>query len=104
MRIGILLATLVLSACVSTNEGGAQPKLAYHPPLPTPVKACPINWVVLEYEGAPYVALTYNDNVQGAICNKDVQRYIKELQKVTCSYREELKEPACLPQKELNGK
>lgn len=104
MRISILLATLMLSACVSTDKGEAPLKVEFHPPFPAPVSACPINWVILEHQGEPYVALTYNDNVQGAICNKDVQRYIKELQRVTCSYRLELKEPICLLSKEPNGK
>lgn len=104
MRISILLAALALSACVSTNRDGAPPNLVYHPPLPAPIRACPLKWLVLEQGGEPYVALSYNDNVQGAICSKDVQRYIRELQKVTCSYRLEIKEPLCLLPKELDGK
>jgi hypothetical protein len=96
MRAVILAMALALSGCISTPAPEAPVVPVYHPPFPAPIAACPISWVVLEQEGKAYVALTYDDNVTGAICNKDVFRYIKQLKAVACQYRKDLKEPECL--------
>lgn len=92
-------ATMFLAACQSTPI--PQPKLpepvkdTYHPSWPVPVQPCSVKWETFNIEGAPYVAVSYEDNLTLAICLKDVQRYILELKQVTCQYRRLLSEPQC---------
>lgn len=68
----------------------------YHPAMPAPYAACPIRWEVVVVDGKPKVALSYDDNVTAAMCNKDIERFISQLITLTCHYRQELKESNCL--------
>jgi hypothetical protein len=69
----------------------------YHPSWPYPFEACSVNWKVIEVEGEPMVALSYNDNVEAAACMLDLERYLKQLTGMTCSYRVDLDEAKCAP-------
>jgi hypothetical protein len=96
-RSPVIAAVLILLAgCgvlpVSTVHDIPQ----YHPPMPVAYTVCPVRWEVIEVEERAMVALSYNDNVTAAICNKDIERYISQLLTVTCQYRQELKERICI--------
>ena len=95
MRYLILATALLLSACTVTEPKTVAPPV-FHPTLPTPLQACPIEWKVLIVENQPYVALTYNNNITAAMCFNEYERYIHQLLRVTCSYREKLNEQTCI--------
>lgn len=90
MRAIILAIVLALAGCSSTHVD-----TTFHPRMPQPLKVCDIEWKVLIVDDTPYVALTYDDNVTAAMCFKEYERYIHQLMRVTCSYRETLNEAVC---------
>ncbi len=93
--LAILLAT-TLAACETTPAiPVAAPKLepmVYHPQMPKPLAVCDVTWKVLVVDNTPYVALTYEDNINFAVCAKDLERYLSELTLVVCQYRQCSKE------------
>ena len=91
-----LIAPFILAGCASTAAPPVVQLPVYHPSMPVPYVVCPIHWEVLEVEGRAKVALSYNDNVTAAICNKDLERFISQLISLNCHYRQELKESICL--------
>ena len=94
-RVALLMA--VLTGCATTTP---LPVIydapVFHPSFPNPYSVCPITWEVLEVEGKPKVALSYNDNITAAICDKDKDRYIAQLINLTCYYRKETSERICI--------
>ena len=87
-----LALLLFLAGCSSTPSVPppvveAKP-VVYHPALPTPLYPCVANWKVLVVDNQPYVALTYQDNINLAICGVKVEAYIDELMEVACHYRD----------------
>ena len=91
--IGVIL---LLSGCSSTPPVPVTldtPK--YHPEWPLPVQVCDVDWKVLEVEGQPYVAVTYDDNLDLAICTRDLLRYIQDMNAKFCHYRPE-EDPNCV--------
>lgn len=96
MRAVIFAAVLALVGCTSTPEPTKVPdvsnKITYEPPMPKPLEVCDVHWEVLIVDNKPYVALTYEDNVNFAVCAKDLEKYISELTLVVCQYRQCSKE------------
>lgn len=93
MRAAIaVLISALLVGCGTTPTPPTVPdvsnQVVYHPPLPRPTQVCYIQWKVLVVEGQPYVALSYEDNINFAICAKDLERYLSELNLVVCHYRQ----------------
>lgn len=91
-----LILALLLSGCGSTITPPKIDTPVYHPSMPVPYMACNISLEVLEVNKQAEVSMSYNDNVTAAICNKDMERYLTELTKITCHYRRELKESICI--------
>ena len=81
----VMLFTLV--GCVTTEE--PEVTAQYHPAWPTPYEVCDVDWKVIEYKEAPYVALSFDDNLEFATCTIDLIRYIKEMNTKFCHYRPE---------------
>ena len=105
MRELILAGALLLSGCAAFMP--VPPVIVaeaptYHPAFPEPYSICPITWEVLDSGGDPKVAISYNDNLTAAICDKDKDRYIKQLLQLTCYYRLDLDERIC--NKETNAR
>lgn len=92
----LTLLAILLGGCALTSATVVQEVPTYHPTMPAAISACPVTWKVIEVDGQAMVAISYNDNVTAAICNKDVGRYISQLLTVTCQYRQELKESICI--------
>lgn len=90
----VILAAL-LSGCVSTTPTKVVDTPTYHPPLPDPYAVCQVEWRVVEVDGEMLVGVSYQDNLNLAVCIKDMERFISQLMGVTCHYREELKEVVC---------
>lgn len=89
--LDILLAiamVITLIGCASTSSE-PQMQAEYHPSWPTPYEVCDVNWKVIEYKDAPYVALSFDDNLELATCSIDLIRYIKEINTKFCHYRPE---------------
>lgn len=81
-----IVAALLLTGCV-TSPLPPQKVPEYHPPLPRPYEVCDVRWEVLEVGGKVKVALSYEDNINLAICQKDIERYISQLVGVVCNYQ-----------------
>lgn len=92
MRKMILAASILfLSACTSTPAVPpvvSAEKPVYHPAMPRPIEVCNVHWEVLIVNNTPYVALTYEDNINFAKCGMEQERYLSELLLVTCHYRQ----------------
>lgn len=92
MRKIIPIAILFLFGCSSTPTtpppAEKVERVVYHPALPSPLYPCVANWKVLIVDNQPYVALTYQDNINLAICGVKVESYIDELMEVVCHYRD----------------
>ena len=84
----VLLALFTIASCSSTPT---TPEVVaeYHPSWPTPYEVCDVEWKVIEYKDAPYVALSFDDNLELASCSIDLMRYIKEMNTKFCHYRPE---------------
>jgi hypothetical protein len=80
----VLISIITLSGCAATQPIQEN---TYHPAWPTPYKICDVDWKVIVEEDQPYVALSYDDNLNLATCNLDVIRYIKEINTKFCHYR-----------------
>ncbi len=93
------IALIFLTGCTTTQKEVVTAPV-YHPTLPPSLVVCPVKWEVLEVKGKAKVALSYNDNVTAAICNKDIERYLSQLLNITCHYRQKLKESICIDNKE----
>lgn len=92
-----VISSLFLAGCNSTPvPAPPQPLPTFHPSLPPPIEPCPVTWRVIIQNDQPFVALTYDDNITAAMCFKEIERYIHQLLRVTCSYREGLNEAVCL--------
>lgn len=76
----------------------------YHPGFPAPYSVCDVTWKVLEDAGNPIVSLSYNDNLTAAICDRDKDRYIKQLLQLTCYYRLDISERICTKETNVNNK
>lgn len=85
----LILATIVLVGCTSTEPPNVIEKQVYHPEWPAPYRACNVNWEVLVVESVPYVAMSYNDSLSLAVCTRDALRYIKDINNKFCHYRPE---------------
>jgi len=98
----VILISLLLLGCSSTIPTPVVVAQApvYHPGFPAPYSVCDIDWEVLENNEKPIVAISYNDNLTAAICDKDKDRYIDQLLQLTCYYRSEIHERICT--KEIN--
>lgn len=91
MRKMILATLLILAGCASAPPlpqpvAKAETPI-FHPTLPKPLKVCYVHWKVLVVDGVPYVALSYEDNINFAMCGKDLEAYISELNEAICQYR-----------------
>jgi hypothetical protein len=93
---------LLLTGCSVTPEVISITSPVNHPELPSPYRTCEAAWKVLDVEGRAYIAVSYDDNLNLAICELDKERYISELKIVTCQYRQELNEIQC--RKETHAK
>ena len=90
-----ILALILLTGCCVTPPPVVVETPIYHPELPTPYSACVAHWEVLEVDKRAKIALSYNDNVNMAVCAKDLQRFLSESKTILCHYRAELKESHC---------
>lgn len=93
MRQAVILAALLLVGCETTPVAPpvvppVAEKITYHPPMPRPLSYCDVKWRVLIVDNQPYVGLSYEDNINFAICAKDMERYLSEMQMVLCHYRQ----------------
>lgn len=79
-----ILPVILLAGCSLTQPRVDKPEV----PLPEPYKACAVKPQVIIHEGIPYVGYTYSESVEKAICEENLLRYIKDLNKVLCYYRE----------------
>ena len=95
MRKLILVSMLFLGGCATNELPVVYDAPVYHPAFPEPYTTCSITWEVLEDEGKAMIALSYNDNITAAICDKDKDRYIKQLINLTCYYRKDTSERIC---------
>ena len=98
----VLGASFLLLGCSTTVVPPPQPApvvVEYHPPWPDPLQPCPIKWETFNINNKPYVALSFEDNLNFAICGQDMRKYILETRQIICHYRRSLSEPQC---KEIN--
>jgi len=95
-KVKSYLIALLLVGCAGATPGNLSGLPEYHPPLPAPYEVCPVSWEVLDVDGRAKVALSYDENVTAAQCNKDIERYISQLITAVCSYRQTLEEGICI--------
>lgn len=92
MRKLIAVLCIFLAACsstpVTTDQLEKVDTPVFHPPMPKPVQVCYVHWNVLVVDNQPFVALSYEDNINFAMCGKDLEAYISELHEVICHYRQ----------------
>lgn len=94
-----VILSLLLTGCAAKTVPVLVSTPVFHPSMPVPYVVCPVTWEVLEDNGRAKVAVSYNDNITVAICNKDIERYISQLLNITCHYRRDLKERICVEHK-----
>lgn len=75
-----LLLILLVAGCANTP---APPRIEL--PWPTPMQPCIINSVRIDSNGD--VVLSYQDNINIAVCERDMFRYIKDLTKIICVHQ-----------------
>lgn len=78
----VLISSIVLTGC-ATNTPPTSLDLGL--PWPTPMLICEIENVKVTETGE--VILSYTDNVNIAICERDMLRYIKDLTNMVCVYQ-----------------
>jgi hypothetical protein len=97
MRKALVLVAALLVGCETTPVAPpvvppVSEKITYEPPMPKPLQFCDVKWKVLVVDNQPYVALSYEDNINFAVCAKDLEKYISEVNLVVCHYRQCSKE------------
>lgn len=78
-----LLSSLLISACSSTQKPPMPEPLIL--PWPTPIMKCVIGSVKVTENGE--VILSYQDNINIAVCDQDMFRYIKDLTNMVCIHQ-----------------
>ena len=84
----VVMAVLSISGCSVTPSEPVEPAV-YHPTWPQPYEVCDVEWKVFIIEEEPFVALSFDDNLEFANCSIDLIRYIRELNMKFCHYRPE---------------
>lgn len=88
-KILVVFSILTLSACTTKLPPPPAEPTIY--PWPTPMMECSISSVRIDPETAD-VILSYQDNVNIAVCERDMFRYIKDLSKIICKHQPKDKE------------
>lgn len=86
----LILSSLVLTGCTSTPNTVYRDKPPLILPWPTPMMICEISGVKITPEGR--VELPYEDNVNIAVCERDMLRYILDLKEMICKHQPKDKE------------
>lgn len=88
----LFLAGCSANEVKSTGRGMDQ---IIHPDLPRPVDPYRFDWVVIEDQDKPYVALTFDDSLKFRQYLEDILRYIRDSNEVICYYREGQDDDIC---------
>ena len=97
MRILIITSLILfLHGCslfqtIETKED----QVTLHPNLPRPISGLQIDWNVIEYESQLYIGTSYQEYLDYLQHQQDVLRYIQQINKTVCYYRQELNENFC---------
>jgi hypothetical protein len=100
------LLILLLSGCAGTSTHTPLIVKApvLHPSFPVPYSVCSVTWKVVEVGGEAMIALSFDDNITAAICDKEKNTYIEQLIKLTCFYRKDKSERICNKEENDNSK
>lgn len=82
LRNSVLLPVILLVGCVSTTVPETIPLIL---PWPTPMSECEITTVSITPEGN--IQMSYQDNINIAVCERDMFRYIKDLHTIICQHQ-----------------
>lgn len=88
-----IILSVLLAGCAAVPTVPEEPTV-YHPPWPAPVIPCDIEFRVLIVNDEPYVAVSFDDNLNAAICDNNKKRYVEELRTIVCHYRDN-EDPRC---------
>lgn len=91
----IILISVFLIGCKTTEQAPNTPAVINHPTWPTPILPYTFQWKVIQVEDEVYVGLEYNQSLEFRVFLEDLKRYIKESNSLICFYREDLKESRC---------
>lgn len=83
----LIVPLLLLVGCSTTEPPKVIEKQVYHPEWPIPYRACDISWEVVVIEDEPFIALSYDESLDLAVCTKDLLRYVKDINSKFCHYR-----------------
>jgi hypothetical protein len=76
-------------------------KVTLHPDLPRPVQHISVDWRIIELDGDVYVATEYGKFLNFMEYQNGVFRYIQQVNKTVCYYRDDLQEQFCTINKEV---
>lgn len=83
------ICILLMFGCNSTTPPPEE-KPALVLPWPMPMATCEISSIVVTQEGK--VQMDYVDNINIAVCERDMLRYIKDLTEMVCKHQPGVKE------------
>lgn|SRR5690554_1326080 len=97
MRIIILLfLVLSLQGCSLFEFLKPQDdKITLHPDLPRPISGLQIEWDVIELPHNIYIGTTYKEFLDLLEYQNNLVRYIDQINRTVCYYRQELEEDFC---------
>lgn len=94
-RLIIVLISMIMIGCSTPIIVEVDKPHIAHPTLPLPVKPIVVEQSGAMIDGKAYVIMDVRNNQKVMVYMEDVLRYIKNINRLVCSYREELNEPFC---------
>jgi len=82
IRSSLVLPVIFLTGCALNSAPPTEPLLL---PWPSPMATCEISSVEIDNQGR--VILSYQDNINIAVCERDMFRYIKDLTQIICTHQ-----------------
>lgn len=76
------------------------PQITIHPELPRPVQSQQVDWIIIEQDDGVYVGTSYQQFLNHLESEEDKLRYIRQINKSICYYRQDLEEEFCQQSKD----
>lgn len=97
-KLAVLFSAVILTGCaneVKPVDVPLEPLPTAHVNWPTPLTPCQINLAVMANGDSANVVIPYQDYLTLRACDADKNRYISNMNSMTCFYRKDLNEPRC---------
>lgn len=97
-KLAVLFSAVILTGCaneVKPVDVPLEPLPTAHVGWPTPLTPCQINLAVMANGDSANVIIPYQDYLTLRACDADKNRYISNMNSMTCFYRKDLNEPRC---------